>query len=186
MSQTLLVALEQLTPLERAAFVLREVFDYDYARIAEVVVRSEASCRQLVTRARKHVRANRPRFDVDPDHGQALLERFLGAAEDGDLAALEAMLAEDVVLYGDGGGKVKAATESLAGAAEVARFLIEIARARRALGDFELELVSVNGQPGRVLRDVEHRVWDVLAIDVVQGRIDAVRIVRNPDKLRHL
>jgi RNA polymerase sigma-70 factor, ECF subfamily len=185
-SQALLVALEQLTPLERAAFVLREVFDYDYARIAEVVGRSEASCRQLVARARKHVRADSPRFDVDPDHGQALLERFLDAAEDGDVAALEAMLAEDVVLYGDGGGKVKAATEPLTGVSEVARFLVEIARARRALGEFELELVSVNGQPGRVLRDAERRVWDVLSIDVVGGRIDAVRIVRNPDKLRHL
>jgi RNA polymerase sigma-70 factor, ECF subfamily len=185
-SQALLVALEQLTPLERAAFVLREVFDYDYARIAEIIERSEASCRQLVTRANRHLQADRPRFDADPAHGQALLERFLAAAEDGDLAALESMLAEDVILYGDGGGKVETAREPIAGAAEVARFLAAIARRRRLLGEFELELVVVNGQPGRVLRDHAHRVWDVLSIDVVDGRIEAVRIVRNPDKLRHL
>lgn len=185
-SKALLVALEQLTPLERAAFVLREIFDYDYGRIAEVVERSEASCRQLVSRAKGHLQADRPRFDADPAHGQALLERFLAAAEDGNLSALEEMLAEDVVLYGDGGGKVKAATEPVAGPAAVARFLIEIARARRELGEFELELVRVNRQPGRVLRDADRRVWDVLSIDVLGGRVGAVRIVRNPDKLRRL
>ena len=185
-SQALLVALEQLTPLERAAFVLHEVFDYDYARIAQVVERSEASCRQLVSRAKRHLDDDRPRFDADPAHGQALLERFLAAAEGGDLAALEEMLADDVVLYGDGGGKVKAVTQPVAGAAAVARFLIDIARARRKLGEFELQLVRVNGQPGRVLRDADRRVWDVLSIDVTGGRIGAVRIVRNPDKLRHL
>jgi len=185
-SQALLVALERLTPLERAAFVLREVFDYEYARIAEILERSEASCRQLVARAKRHLRAERPRFDADPAQGLALLERFLAAAEDGDLAALEAMLAEDVVLYGDGGGKVKAATEPVVGAAAVARFIDEITRARRSLGTFDLALVTVNGQPGRVLRDAADRVWDVLSIDVVAGRIEAIRIVRNPDKLRHL
>jgi RNA polymerase sigma-70 factor (ECF subfamily) len=184
-SQALLVALERLSPLERAAFVLREVFDYDYSRIAEILERSEASCRQLVVRARKHVEAERTRFDPDPEQGRALLERFLAAAEDGDLPALEALLTSDVVLYGDGGGKVKAATEPVAGAAAVASFMAEIARARRELGSFDLDLVTVNGQPGRVLRD-ERGVWDVLAIDVVDGRIAAVRIIRNPDKLTHV
>ena len=184
-SQALLVALERLSPLERAAFVLREVFDYDYSRIAEILERSEASCRQLVVRARKHIEASRTRFDPDPEQGRALLERFLAAAEDGDLAALEALLTQDVVLYGDGGGKVKAATEPVAGVAAVASFMAEIARARRELGSFELDLVTVNGQPGRVLRD-ERGVWDVLAIDVVDGRIAAVRIMRNPDKLTHV
>ena len=184
-SQALLVALERLSPLERAAFVLREVFDYEYSRIAEVLERTEASCRQLVVRARKHVEAERTRFEPDPEQGRALLERFLAAAEDGDLAALEALLTQDVVLYGDGGGKVKAATEPVSGAAAVARFMAEITRARRELGDFERSLVVVNGQPGRILRD-ERGVWDVLAIDVVDGRVGAVRIVRNPDKLAHV
>jgi len=122
-SQALLVALERLSPLERAAFVLREVFDYEYSRIAEVLERTEASCRQLVVRARKHVEAERTRFEPDPEQGRALLERFLAAAEDGDLAALEALLTQDVVLYGDGGGKVKAATEPVSGAAAVAAFM---------------------------------------------------------------
>jgi RNA polymerase sigma-70 factor (ECF subfamily) len=184
-SQALLVALERLSPLERAAFVLREVFDYDYARIAAVLERTEASCRQLVVRARRHVEAERTRFDADPEQGRVLLERFLAAAEDGDLSALEALLARDVVLYGDGGGQVKAATEPVAGAGAVARFMAEIARARRELGDFAVAIVSVNGQPGRVLRDARG-VWDVLAIDVVDGRIGAVRIIRNPDKLAHV
>jgi RNA polymerase sigma-70 factor (ECF subfamily) len=184
-SQALLVALERLSPLERAAFVLREVFDYEYSRIAEVLERTEASCRQLVVRARKHVEAERTRFDPDPEQGRALLERFLAAAEDGDLAALEALLTQDVVLYGDGGGKVKAATEPVSGAAAVAAFMAEITRARRELGDFERSLVVVNGQPGRVLRD-ERGVWDVLAIDVVDGRVGAIRIIRNPDKLAHV
>ncbi len=179
------MALERLSPLERAAFVLREVFDYEYSRIAEVLERTEASCRQLVVRARKHVEAERTRFDPDPEQGRALLERFLAAAEDGDLAALEALLTQDVVLYGDGGGKVKAATEPVNGAAAVAAFMAEITRARRELGDFERSLVVVNGQPGRVLRD-ERGVWDVLAIDVVDGRVGAIRIVRNPDKLAHV
>ena len=185
-SQAFLVVLEQLTPLERAAFLLREVFDYDYARVATVIDRSEANCRQLVTRAKKHLRASRPRLDTDRDHGQALLKQFLVAAEDGDLASLEAMLAEDVVLYGDGGGKVQAAAEPVAGARAVARFVAAITRERRRLGDFELELATVNGQPGRVLRDSRRAVWDVLSIDVFEGRIQAIRVARNPDKLGHL
>ena len=184
-SQALLVALERLSPLERAAFILREVFDYDYPRIAAVLERSEASCRQLVVRAKRHVAQERTRFDADPEQGRALLERFLAAAEEGDLAALEAMLADDVVLYGDGGGKAKAAAEPVVGVGAVANFIADITRVRRELGDFEVQWVTVNGQPGRVLRN-PRGVWDVLAIDVVEGRIEAVRIVRNPDKLRHL
>lgn len=186
LSQAFLVVLEQLTPVERAAFLLREVFDYDYAEIAQIVDRSEANCRQLVVRARKHLRANRPRFDADPERRRALLERFIAAAEDGDIEGLEGMLAHDVALYGDGGGKARAAPEPVLGAADVARFMAEIAVARRSYGSFEEELVTVNGQPGRVLRKPDGSVWDVLAVDVVDGRIQAVRIVRNPDKLAHL
>lgn len=186
LSQAFLVVLEQLTPVERAAFLLREVFDYDYAEIAQVVDRSEANCRQLVARARRHLRANRPRFDADPERRRALLERFIAAAEEGDVEGLEEMLAHDAALYGDGGGKAVAAPEPILGAADVARFLVEIAVARRTYGSFEEELVTVNGQPGRVLRKPGGEVWDVLAVDVIDGRIQAVRIVRNPDKLAHL
>ena len=172
--------------MERAAFLLREVFGYDYARVSEIVERSEANSRQLVTRARKHLEGGRPRFDADPEAGRALMERFLAAAEEGDLAALEEMLAADVVVYGDGGGKAQAARRPVVGAAKVARFLAKIAKLRQGIGEFGLELVTVNGQPGRVLRTPGGDVWDVMAVDVVEGRIQAVRIIRNPDKLAHL
>jgi RNA polymerase sigma-70 factor (ECF subfamily) len=224
-----LVLLERLTPVERAAYLLREAFGYEYAQIAPIIERSEANARQLVTRARKHLEANRPRFDPDEAARDALLERFLAAAEDGDLPALEALLAKDAVLYADGGGKAMAAPEPLYGASLIARFMAGVTQARREYGRFEMALVRVNGQPGRVLRgpgverfgeaeraavekglellrsgdarpeqlaalakrdrpaeDTELRVWDVLTVDVVHGRIQTIRIVRNPDKLGHL
>jgi RNA polymerase sigma-70 factor (ECF subfamily) len=228
----MLTLLERLTPVERAAYLLREAFGYEYAAIGEIIERSEVNARQLVTRARKHLEANRPRFDADEAARDALLERFLAAAEDGDLEALEEMLAEDAVLYADGGGKALAALEPLHGSALIARFMAGVAQVRRAFGEFETRLVHVNGQPGRVLRapgdeqlgeaeriaagkaltllksgelgakelaammigaygravraEGEVRVRDVLTVDVVDGRIQAVRIVRNPDKLAHL
>ena len=239
LSQAVLVLLERLSPVERAAYVLREVFGYEYAEIADIVERTETNSRQLVTRARKHVEASRPRFDADEAARDALLERFLAAAEDGDLEALEELLARDAVLYADGGGKVIAAQEPLFGAALIARYMAGVAQVRRAFGESETRLARVNGQPGRLLRgpgeppfgeaerlalgkalallksgdvdpkdlaaflmaalagpdqptrDVarqraEVRVRDVLTVDVVEGRIQAVRIVRNPDKLAHL
>jgi RNA polymerase sigma-70 factor (ECF subfamily) len=186
LSQAFLVLLERLTPLERAAFLLREVFDYDYAQIARIVDRSEASSRQLVTRAKKHLAASRPRFDADEELRDRLLERFLAAAEEGDLEALEALLAEDAVLYADGGGKATAARKPLHGAARIARVVAGIARKQRRWGPLGLQLVRVNRQPGRILRTPDGKIWDVLSIDVVDGRIQAVRIVRNPDKLAHL
>jgi RNA polymerase sigma-70 factor (ECF subfamily) len=231
LSLAMLVLLERLTPVERAAYLLREVFGYEYAEIAGVIDRSEVNSRQLVTRARKHLEASRPRFDADEAARDALLERFLAAAEEGDLEALEEMLAKDAVLYADGGGKALAAPEPIYGGAVIARFMAGVARVRQSFGTFESRLVHVNGQPGRVLRgpggeqfgDAERRavekamaalkagdvaagdlsaivmgdlagrmqpgaerVWDVLTVDVVDGRIQAVRIVRNPDKLSHV
>ena len=123
LSQAFLVVLEQLTPVERAAFLLRVVFDYPYAEVAAIIGRSPVNCRQLVARARKHLAAARPRFDADPDLRRRLLERFLTAAEEGDLAGLEALLAEDAVLYADGGGQAVAARHPLVGAARIARCL---------------------------------------------------------------
>jgi RNA polymerase sigma-70 factor (ECF subfamily) len=236
LSLAMLVLLERLTPVERAAYLLREVFGYEYKEIAPIIEQSEVNSRQLVTRARKHLGAGRPRFDPDEAARDALLERFLAAAEEGDLEALEEMLAKDAVLYADGGGKAMAAQEPMFGAALIARFMAGVAMVRRARGEFETRLVRVNGQPGRLLRgpgaeqygeaerlavekatallksgDVdaeelagivmrelggrsriaaedqpEVRVWDVLTVDVVEGRIQTVRIVRNPDKLAHL
>lgn len=185
-SQAFLVVLERLTPTQRAAFLLREVFAEDYASIASTLGCSQASCRQLVSRARAHVREDRTRFDTDPERGRLLVKRFLAAAEDGHLAELTAMLAEDVVLIGDGGGTAPSPLHPLTGARAVADFLVMIAGKRRELGPFDLELVTVNGHPGRILRTGGGRVWDVLTIDVLAGRVQAVRIIRNPVKTAHL
>src|SRR5215217_7986275 len=152
LSLALLVLLERLTPVERAAYLLREVFGYEYAEIADVIERTEVNTRQLVTRARKHIEASRPRFDADEAARDALLERFLAAAEEGDVEALEDLLAKDAFLYADGGGKAMAAQEPLFGAALIARFMAGVAQVRRAFGEFETRLVRVNGQPGRLLR----------------------------------
>jgi RNA polymerase sigma-70 factor (ECF subfamily) len=185
LSQAFLVMLERLSPLERAAFLLREVFEYDYPEVARILERSEASARQLVTRARKHIGAGRPRFDADEAARDRLLERFLAAAQEGDLAGLESMLAADAVLYSDGGGKAIAARKPVAGGARIARALIRFARRERGRG-LTGRLERVNGQPGRVLRRPDGRVWSVLSIDVAGGRIQTVRIMRNPEKLTHL
>jgi RNA polymerase sigma-70 factor (ECF subfamily) len=186
LSQAFLVMLERLTPLERAAFLLREVFDYDYAQVAATLERSEANARQLVSRAKRHLGAGRPRFDPDEDACERLLKRFLAAAEEGDLAGLESLLAEDAILYSDGGGKVIAARRPIAGAARIARFMAGVTRGQTRVGPFESRLVHVNGRPGRMLRADDGSVWSVLSIDVVGGRIQTVLIVRNPDKLGHL
>jgi RNA polymerase sigma-70 factor (ECF subfamily) len=198
LSFALLVLLERLTPTERAAYLLREVFGYGYAEIGAIIEQTEVNSRQLVTRARKHLEASRPRFDPDEAARDELLERFLAAAAEGDLEALEALLAKDAVLYADHGGKATAPQEPLVGAAAIARFMAFVAQIRPpAASEFESRLVRVNGQPGRVVRcraetspgdsePADVRVLSVLTVDVVDGRIETVRVVRNPDKLGHL
>jgi RNA polymerase sigma-70 factor (ECF subfamily) len=185
LSMAMLVLLERLTPVERAAYLLREVFGYGYAEVAEIIQQTEVSSRQLVSRARKHLEADRPRFDADEVARDALLVRFLAAAEEGDLEALERLLAADAVFYADHGGKATAPPEPLIGAAAIARFVAMVARLRPPEGEFESRLVRVNGQPGRVVRG-GGEVWSVLTVDVVDGRIQTVRVVRNPDKLAHI
>lgn len=186
LSQAFLVVLEQLTPVERAAFLLHVVFDYPYTEVAAILGRSPVSCRQLVARARKHLAAGRPRFDADPELARCLLERFLAAAEEGDVAGLEAVLAEDAVLYADGGGQVVAARRPLVGAARIARMFVAVTRKTFARDHPDAELIAVNGQPGQVLRGADGGVLQVLSIDVEDGLIRVVRIVRNPDKLAHV
>jgi RNA polymerase sigma-70 factor (ECF subfamily) len=186
LSQAFLVLLERLTPLERAAFLLREVFDYDYPEIAEALDRSEASCRQLVSRARRHLASDQVRFDADESLREDLLERFLAAAEEGDLEAFEELLARDAVLYSDGGGKVIAARRPIAGARRIGRAFAAFTHKQRERGIVPSQRVRVNGEPGLVLREPDGEVWEVLSIDVVDGRINTVRIMRNPDKLRHV
>jgi RNA polymerase sigma-70 factor (ECF subfamily) len=186
LSQAFLVLLERLTPLERAAFLLRDVFDYDYGHVAGIVERTEANARQLVTRARKHLEAGQPRFDPDEQLRDRLLERFLAAADDGDLTGLEALLAEDAVCYSDGGGKASAARYPLRGGERIARAVARMAAHLDRRFRLDRQRARINGQPGVILRTGDGSVFSAMTIDVVDGRIETVRIMRNPDKLAHL
>ncbi len=187
LSLAFLVLLESLSPEQRAAFLLREVFDEPYDRIAEIIGTSDQNARQLVTRARRHVEERRPRFETSRDQQQQLATRFFAAAEDGDLAGLEALLAHDVVLHGDGGGKAPAIRHALHGRAKVARTLIAGLRAGiTRFGGFTLRRAEVNGQPGALFVDSEGRLAGVMALDIADGQIQAVSSIVNPDKLRHL
>lgn len=185
LSLAFLVLLESLTPEQRAAFLLREVFDYPYDRIAEIVGTSAGNARQLVARGRRHVDARRPRFEASRARRDELARRFFAAAEEGDLAALEALLAEDVALHGDGGGRAPAIAHPLRGRVRVARTLVAWMRTA-ARGGVSLRHVEVNGQPGAVARDRHDRIVSVMVLDIADGRVQAVSGMVNPDKLGHL
>ena len=186
LSLALLVVLESLSPEQRAVFLLREVFDYGYGEIAEIVGKSEDNTRQLATRARRHVEERRPRFDPSEEQRDALADRFFAAAQDGELEALEALLAEEVELYGDGGGKVPALARMLRGRARVARTIAAWGRQGHKLAGVTQRRVEINGQPGALLFDAEGKVLGALALEIFDGRVQSVRSVVNPDKLRHL
>ena len=186
LSLAFLVLLESLSPEQRAAFLLREVFDYPYEEIARIVGKSEDNARQLVARARRQVEERRPRFEASRERRQALAQRFFAAAVDGDLAALEELLAHDVMLHGDGGGKAPALAHPVHGRAKVARTLLAWVRAGARIGGVSLRSAEVNGQPGALVLDPEGRLVNVLALDVADGQVQAIRSVVNPDKLRHL
>jgi RNA polymerase sigma-70 factor (ECF subfamily) len=186
LSLAFLVLLERLSPEQRAAFLLREVFDYPYAEVARIVDTSEANARQLVARARRHVEAGRPRYEPSAELRDELARRFLAAVQEGDLAGLEAVLAEDVVLHGDGGGKVAALARPVQGRERVARTLLAWARAGARMGGATLRPVVVNGQPGALGLDADGRLINVLALEVTGGRVQGVSSVVNPDKLGHL
>ncbi|HZB77421.1 MAG TPA: RNA polymerase sigma-70 factor [Solirubrobacteraceae bacterium] len=185
LSVAFLVLLEQLSPAERAALLLRDVFDYGYAEIAGIIGCTEANARQLASRARRHVEARRPRFEASPEHRDELAHRFFAAARDGDMPALEALLAEDVVLQGDGGGNAPALARPLHGRRRVARTLASWGRHGARLGA-SLHPAEVNGQPGAVLRDPEGAVFGVITVEIAGGEVVGVRSVVNPDKLAHL
>jgi RNA polymerase sigma-70 factor (TIGR02957 family) len=187
LSLAFLVLLESLTPEQRAAFLLREVFDYPYAEIAAIIGTSEDNARQLVSRARKHVGERRPRFEASQQRRDQLARSFLVAVEHGDLQALEELLADDVVLHGDGGGRVRAITRPVHGRAKVARLLLAVMRAAEPFGGWSLRQVQVNGQPGATLSDAAGKLFGVVVLDVAaDDHISAVRSIVNPDKLRHL
>jgi RNA polymerase sigma-70 factor, ECF subfamily len=184
-SMAALVLLERLSPLERAVFVLRDVFGLDFAEIAGAVGRSEAACRQLAVRARRHMDDGRPRFEADQRVREELAGRFFDALRDGDVDALRELLAADVQMVGDGGGKAPSFARTVVGADRVARVLAANLRLISQV-DAWLERLELNGQPGAILRDREGRVVAAMVLDVLDGQISAVRSVVNPDKLGHL
>jgi RNA polymerase sigma factor (sigma-70 family) len=186
LSVAFLALLERLTPEQRAAFLLHDVFDYPYGEVADLVGTSEANARQLAARARERVAAGRPRFEASRERRERLAERFFAAAVDGDLAGLEALLAEDVALHGDGGGKVPALARAVHGRGRVARTLLAWVRAADHLGGWSLRPAEVNGQPGATIHDADGRVVCVWALDIADGRVQAMRSIVNPDKLEHL
>ena len=184
-SMAALLLLERLSPLERAVFVLREVFGFGFGEVASAVGRSEAACRQLAARARRHMDEGRPRFEADRREREELAARFFGALAEGDVEGLRELLAADVQLAGDSGGKVPQFARTIIGAGHVARVLAS-AFARLVRIDVTLEPHEVNGQPGAILRDRDGKVLITLALDVLDGQIQMIRSVSNPDKLGHV
>ncbi|HEX6095242.1 MAG TPA: sigma-70 family RNA polymerase sigma factor [Thermoanaerobaculia bacterium] len=196
LSVALLLTLDRLSPLERAAFLLHDVFDFSFAEVASALERSEAACRQLASRARAHVRAVRPRGtappparpgEIDPQHAR-LLSAFVAATQSGDLHALTRLLASDVRIVTDGGGKVRAAREVIQGAERAAQFLTDATRKRTDAwwrDDFTLRFATINGLPG-VIVSAPEGAMQTAAFEIEEGVIRALYVVRNPDKLRHL
>ncbi len=184
-SMAALLLLERLSPLERAVFVLREVFGFGFPEVASAVGRSEAACRQLGVRARRHMDAGRPRFEADRREREKLAARFFDALREGDVEGLRELLAADVQFVGDGGGKAPQLARSIIGAEKVARVLASIFPWLVRI-DVTVQPHQVNGQPGAIFRDRDGKVLNTLALDVLDGRIQTIRSVQNPDKLRHV
>ena len=185
-SMAFLVLLETLSPEQRAALLLHDVFDYGYDEVAAIVGKSEDNARQLTSRARRHVQERRPRFEPSREQRDELATRFFAAANEGDVEALEALLAEDVELHGDGGGKVPALARMLRGRNRVARTFVAWARQGQRIAGTSFRLVQLNGQPGAIVLDPDGKVLAAMALDVADGRVQAIRSVVNPDKLGHL
>ncbi|MFF8653009.1 RNA polymerase sigma-70 factor [Streptomyces huasconensis] len=185
LSMAALLLLERLSPLERAVFVLRDVFGFGFDEVAPAVGRSEAACRQLLVRARRHMAEGRPRFAADRQERQELAARFFDALKDGDVHGLQDLLAADVRLVGDGGGKTPQLARTVTGAEKVAR-LLGSAFPRLFRIDVSCEPRDVNGQPGAVFRDRDGKILHIMVLDVLDGRVQAVRAVTNPDKIDHI
>ena len=186
LSLAMLVLLESLSPEQRAVLLLHDVFDYGYPEIARIVGKSEDNVRQLATRARRHVEQRRPRFQTTPEQRDELIRRFFAAAEQGDLAGLQAMLAHDVQLTGDGGGKAPALPRWLRGRNRVARAVVNWVRRTAQIPGMSLRPVEINGGPGALFLDAQQRLIGVGALDVAGGQITSISGIVNPDKLTHL
>jgi RNA polymerase sigma-70 factor (ECF subfamily) len=184
-SVALMLLLERLSPLERASFLLHDVFGLDFVEVARALGRNEAACRQLAARARAHVETGRPRFAASREEGERLATAFQHAAASGDTAALTQILAADAVLYSDGGGKRAAALKPIHGADKIVRLLEGLARKDPSFLGFAMRPATVNGLPGLVLRETDGSV-DTLGFEHQGGRITAIYLTRNPEKLRHV
>jgi RNA polymerase sigma-70 factor (TIGR02957 family) len=184
LSMAFLVVLETLSPVERAVFLLHDVFGFDFDEVAAAVDKTPANARQIAVRARKHVEARRPRFEPSPERKQELATRFFAAIQEGDVDGLVELLADDVVMVGDGGGK-GAVREPVTGVLRVARFLVGLGRLGERQG-LVMEPTSVNGQPGAIAHGPGGPVMSVLTLDIVDGRVAAIRAVVNPEKLQHV
>jgi RNA polymerase sigma-70 factor, ECF subfamily len=185
LSMALLVVLDELTPVERAVFLLREVFDYDYGSVAEAVQKSEANCRKIAQRAREKVEKTRPRFERNIRDNYRLADTFIKVVEGGDVTEIELMLAEDAILYSDGGGKVTAARKPVAGSGKIAKFLTGIQKGIPAAANWWLEPKTINGEPGMLVW-LDGMVYNTWSFHVEEGKIKSIYVVLNPDKLRHL
>jgi RNA polymerase sigma-70 factor (ECF subfamily) len=185
LSMAALLVLERLTPLERAVFVLREVFGFSFPEVASAVGRSEATCRQLAVRARRHMNAGRPRFEADRKERVELAARFFDVLREGDVERLRELLAVDIQMIGDGGGKAPQWAKSIVGAENVARVLAAIIPPFVQIGGV-VEPHQLNGQPGAIFRDRDNKVLNTWTLDVLDGRIQTIRAVINPDKLGHV
>jgi RNA polymerase sigma-70 factor (ECF subfamily) len=184
-SMAALLLLERLSPLERAVFVLRDVFGFGFPEVASAVGRSEAACRKLAGRARRHMKAGRTRFEADRREREELAERFFDAFREGDVDGLRELLAADVQIIGDSGGKAPQWGRGVFGADNVGRLLATMVPAFVRIG-VVVEPHEVNGEPGAILRDRDGKVVNTLALDILGGRIQTIRAVINPDKLKHL
>jgi RNA polymerase sigma-70 factor (ECF subfamily) len=186
LSMGFLVLLESLTPVERAVFLLREVFEYDYGEIASIVGKSEENCRQISVRARRQVQAGKPRFEASKAERDELARRFFAAAAEGDVEDLVSMLAADVVAYADGGGKGFAFPKPVHGREKVARLLQAGAAQGRKLGVVAVRLAEINGQPGALFLDADDVAIAAVSLDIVDGQVQTMHAVSNPEKLEHL
>jgi RNA polymerase sigma-70 factor, ECF subfamily len=185
LSMAFLLLLERLTPLERAVFLLHDIFGYAYDETAGIVGRSAVSCRQVAHRARQHVEAGRPRFDAEASQRDELAARFFGAVEHGDMAALVSMLAADVEVHGDSAGVPVRWQRTIGGRDHVGHLLVAIGRQLRAVHG-SLEPAGVNGQPGALVRAADGSLIGVLSLDIVDGQVQTFRSIISRDKLRHL
>jgi hypothetical protein len=185
LEMSFLILLETLSPVERAVFLLREVFAYGYEEIAEIVDKSEANCRQIFARARKRIDEGKPRFEATRQQQQELSDRFFDAVEHGELDGLVAFLSADVAFYGDGGGKGRGLPEPVFGRQRVNRLLSSFFRRYHGIGA-RMRRAQLNGQPGVLAFDSDGKLINVFSLDIADGAIQTIRSIINPDKLAHL